>query len=132
MPYFSKNISQELGLPGRVKLRLAITIGASGAIASYAGQGLSIVKTSTNPATGQLKLYLDRQWVAFAGFHWGIKVAGAAATLTPVLVDGNGVTTDYLTFETRVAAGTATNMASGDVLYLTLIFNETNLENQVQ
>lgn len=88
----------------------------SGAVASYRSKDATFARSTTGTFTVTLpKAY--REIVSFGG---GFKDA-TGAPLTLVISDESTLgTTGVVTFESRVAAGTATDPASGDKLYLSL------------
>lgn len=126
MPFFAKSMFQELAEPGGVHVRLALLIGATGAVTSTKGPGLSdaVLPAAIRTAAGQYTLTLDRQWRSLIGFRGTVKPIGAGAVLFPVIASGDGVASTAIVIETRLAAGTATDPANGDIVYLHFIFNE--------
>ncbi len=105
-------------VPGKQTFHLEITYGA-GAPASAWGKDLAVADT----ATGKITVTFPRTYRKLTGFRWGWKTCGAAAVLTPVVLTNSIATASSsgggtLVIETRVAAGTATDPTSGDVLAL--------------
>lgn len=95
-------------------LRLAITIGAAGAVASFRGTGASAVART---GAGTYEITLDRAWPSVHGLHGAVQRA-SGAVLTPRKKAAYDPATHgrKLAFEVVVAAGTATDPSSGDVV----------------
>lgn len=118
-----KNMAQTYN-PGQVSVEIALTIGNSGVVASAKGQGLADLAPYRS-AQGQYTINLLRQYRGgLVGFRSGMKRA-AGATLQADIASGDGSASTTLVVETRVAAGTATDPANGDVLYLEFVLDET-------
>lgn len=115
---------------GQVHLRLGITFGTSGAIASFFGFGLNDAVPPVVSPTGTLTIALDRPTQRLVGFKASWKRAtGVAPLMVDLLTDNSGAAAASLVFEMKVAAGTLTNPASGDTLFLALTIDE---EGQVK
>jgi hypothetical protein len=105
-------------VPGKQTFHLEVTYG-SGDPASARGAYLAV----KNDAQGKITVTFPRTYRKLAGFRWGWAKAGARAGLEPVIVT-NAIDTasasggGTVTIETRTAAGTATDPATGDVLLL--------------
>jgi hypothetical protein len=111
--------------PNETAMRLKILIGASGAVTSTTGYGAVSVAKNT---TGTYDITLDRKWPAVQYIDGSVQRA-SGATLHPRLAatyDPASVGTT-LQFLTVIAAGTATEPSSGDVIYLTVIFDDFGL-----
>lgn len=111
------------------RMNIMITYAASGAVAAggVRGMGLSDTSPPTSPGTGILTITLDRPVKGgIMGFMGGWKGA-TEANLTPVITSDLSKTTGVITIETRVAAGTATNPTSGDILWLEFVLDEQGL-----
>lgn len=118
-----KSAAFYFALPGIVIAPIIITYGASGAVASVQGPyAVSASKTGT----GQVTIVCDRRFRKFMGIDGSWKLAGAtqAFTVNVTAASGDAVTTDTLIYETKNVA-TATDPATGDVLFLYLMWNET-------
>lgn len=108
--------------PGSVTMCLKITIGASGAVTSTVGYGASAVAKNT---TGVYDVTLDRKWGAVQHIDGSVQRA-SGATLHPRLAAAYSASTT-LQFQTVIAAGTATEPSSGDVIFLYVIFDDAGL-----
>lgn len=109
---------------GQVRMNIALTIGASGAVSSFKGAGLADASPPVRASAGTYTITLDRQYAGgLVGFGGGFKRA-AGATLQPTITSGDGSSSAVLTVQTQVAAGTATDPSSGDVVYLEFVFDE--------
>jgi len=92
-----------------------VTFGSS-AIASYRSKDATIARTGA----GTYEVTLPKAYREIVGFSWGFKDA-TGATLNLVISDESTLTTTgVVTLAARVAAGTDTDPASGDKLYLSL------------
>lgn len=110
---------------GAIRLPVTLTIGAAGAVASFKGQYLLDGTPPVLSAPGVYTITLDRKSVGgIVSFSGNMLQAAGVAPLTPVHTTGDGATTNVITVETRVAAGTATNPASGNVVYLNFWIDE--------
>lgn len=102
--------------PGCRTVTVSWTVVAAGAVGVVSGKGVSVTKQG---GAGLYRLVFDRKHVKLVGFVPGMQQA-ANAVLTPVIKaqqvtsQANGPGVDI---ELRVAAGTATDAASGDVVY---------------
>lgn len=111
----------------RVPLMLPIS-GASGAVAStFKGQHLLDGTPPVRTAAGKYTITLDKPSKGgVVSFQGSVKQATGVAPLTVVHTANDGTTTSgtppvcTITFETRVAAGTPTDPADGDVIYVVL------------
>lgn len=112
---------------GQRAIRVALTIGGTGAVSSYKGFGLDDARPPVRTGAGTYRITLDKACQGLVTFGVTFKRATATATLQGDLVtDGSAGNRDMI-FETKVAAGTATDPASGDVVYVTMIIDETGL-----
>jgi hypothetical protein len=114
--------------PGLVRLPLALTIGAAGAVTNVRGFGLSDATPPVFTSTGRYTLTLDQQYGgAFVYVMITLKQATGVATLVGRHISGNGNDTATIIIETAVAAGTVTNPATGDIIYVELAIDENGL-----
>jgi len=118
-----KSAAFYFALPGIVIAPIIITYGAAGAIASVQGP---FVVSASKTGTGQVTIVCDRQFRKFMGIDSSWKLAGAtqAFTVNATLASPDGVTAPSFIYETKNGA-TATDPATGDVLFLNLMWNET-------
>lgn len=100
-----------------IAVELAITIGASGAVTSTAGEGGFTVAKNT---TGVYDITLPHKFTAVR-FLGGNVLRASGATLHPrqSAVYAGASTVQ---FSTVIAAGTATEPSSGDVIQLRVVF----------
>lgn len=107
---------------GRVFIDLKMTSGASGAVPSTLTMDNGIVSVTRNSA-GNYTVVLNRSYVGLYGIRGGVKQASYSATAARevqlITDDVANNTTPSFTFTTVNSAGTATDMSSTDVLYLT-------------
>lgn len=114
--------------PGLVRLPLAITIGSAGAVANVRGFGLSDATPPVLTSTGRYTITLDQLYGgAFVAVMITLKQATGVATLTGRHISGNGNDSTSIIIETAIAAGTVTNPATGDVIYVELTIDENGL-----
>lgn len=112
---------------GLKALRIVLTIGGSGAVASYAGFGLDDTRPPVRTAQGVYRMTLDRACFGLVDFKASFqRQAGTAILHADLVTDGSQGNRDII-FETKVAAGTATDPASGDKVFVTAIIDETGL-----
>lgn len=118
-----KSAAFYFALPGIVIAPIIITYGAAGAVASVQGP---FVVSASKTGTGQVTIVCDRRFRKFMGLTASWKLAGAtqAFTVNNTAASGDAVTTDTFIYETKNVA-TATDPATGDILYLQLTWNET-------
>ncbi len=92
----------------------------SGAPASAVGKDLAVRDT----ATGKITVVFPRTYRNLTGYRWGWGKCAAGAVYYPVILTNSIDTADAtsgggtLVIETRTEAGTATDPASGDELFL--------------
>lgn len=112
---------------GEHTYRVRITFG-SGAIASYRSKDL----VPTRNSAGQYKLTLPKQYNEITHFAGAFFRADGQTTLVPQLVTISDLSVGgTLTLETVTpTGGTATDPATGDVLYLTVSVSTDLLNNQ--
>lgn len=84
----------------------------------------------TRPTATTLVVTLPKTYAEVIGFRVGRQVAGAAATTEWVLTVNNVAVDGTMTFESRVAAGTATTPATGDIAYLTIDVSSDTLNDR--
>lgn len=110
---------------GAVTMQLRITIGASGAVTSTVGYGASSVAKNT---TGVYDITLDRAWGKVQHLN-GSVIRASGATLHPILrADYDPASVGKtLQFYTVIAAGTATEPSSGDIILLDVVFDDFGL-----
>jgi len=101
--------------------KVRVTFG-SNAIASYLSKDVTIARANT----GQYTVTFPKYHTALTDFSFGMKDA-TGATLNFVVSADNLASAGTLTVEAHVAAGTATDPASGDVAYLTFGVSDDNL-----
>lgn len=112
--------------PYTLRFDLQLTVGAAGAITSVRGFGLSdaaLVSAMRNSA-GNYTLTLDQQYGGKILRLGGGVQRVTGAVLMPVRVSGDANASTAIIFETRVAAGTATDASSGDIIELELVIDE--------
>jgi len=107
---------------GAVTMQLAIVIGGSGAVTSFKGFGATGVAKN---GTGTYDITLNRKWGRVQCIHGSVQRAGAAAVLVP-RTKATYTPSTTLQFETVVTAGTATDPASGDIIFLDVTFDDSN------
>jgi hypothetical protein len=100
-------------IAGKVTYHVGITYGSS-AVASYYGKHVTVADT----ATGKMTITLPRSYGKLTGFRWGWTKCAAGAVYFPVILTNNIATDGTLVVETRAEAGTASDPASGDELFL--------------
>lgn len=112
--------------PGGLRImRLIWTItGASGAIGTKVGFGLDDQAPPARTAAGTYRLTLDKACKRLVDLKVSFKRATGTAVLHADHISGDASTSRDIVFETKVAAGTPTDPASGDVLYITLVIDE--------
>ncbi len=108
--------------PGMVLLSLKIPIGASGAVGTMHGIGVTCAKNTT----GVYDLTLDRGYQRLISFN-GTCIAATGAINHPQLKADYTAASTTLQFQTLVQAGTATEPASGDTIMLDIVFDEMGL-----
>lgn len=114
--------------PGMVCQELMFTIGASGAVTTYAGSvGVSSIAKA---ATGKYTVTLDRGFAALHFAH-GEVIRASGGRLFPGC-DGStasGYTAGSTTFTLRIddQAGTATEPSSGDLVRANVWFDELDI-----
>lgn len=101
-------------------LRLAITLGASGAIASQVSIGASAVKGA---GAGEYTVTLEDRYPAFRGFSFALETPAAADS--HVELRSKNLATRVFSFRT-VTAGAEANLASGAIIYLDLYMKNTD------
>lgn len=120
----SNKYGKECLSPGTVDLDLKITIGASGAVSAVSGYGQDGVAKNN---TGIYDVTLDRGYNALRCLVGSVQTANTTAAsleVRPVAYTAGSTT---LEFRTIVDAGTATEPASGDVIFLHVVFDELGL-----
>ena len=114
--------------PGLVHLYVQLTIGAAGAVTRVRGFGLSDATPPVRNSAGNYTITLDQRYGgAFVGFTGAMKQATGVAALIPRRISGNGNDNEAIVIETSVAAGTVTDPASGDEMYLCFVIDENGL-----
>jgi len=109
--------NQYVNSPGTDAVELAITIGASGAVSSVAGKGGFTVAKNT---TGVYDITNPHKFTAVRYFEGSVQRA-SGATLHPRL-EATYTPSTTLQFKTVVAAGTATEPSSGDIVFVRVVF----------
>jgi len=122
MPLAASSLARDLN-PGQVRADISILIGASGAVTSYKGQGLKV--TPVLATTGTYTLTTEKGYAALIGAKGSVRNATGTNVLFPVVT--GAYASGVLTVETRLAAGTVTNPASGSYIDLELIFDEQGI-----
>lgn len=112
---------------GQRAIRLVLTVGGTGAIASYKGFSLDDNRPPTRTGAGTYRLTLDKACQGLVDFKVSFqRLTGTAPLSADLVTDGSQGNRDMI-FETKVAAGTPTDPASGDVMFVTLIIDETGM-----
>lgn len=101
--------------------KVRVTFG-SAAVASYLAKNAVFARTGV----GTFTITLDKPYTEITDFKVGMKDA-TGATLGWVITSSAIDTTGVVTLASRVAAGTDTEPASGDVAYITLGVSSSNL-----
>lgn len=110
---------------GELTVRVVLTIGGTGAVASFISGGGAVL-TAVRTSAGLYTLTLAKAYnQPLTGFKPGM-YRPAGATLQPVLTAGDGTTTT-LAVTTAIADGTATDPTSGDKVFLEFTFDEQGL-----
>lgn len=105
--------------------RLVATFGAA-VLASYWGKDLAFARNSA----GNFTLTLPQPYRRLTTLS-GMAKDASGAVLFPVLVTNNVATDGTIIFEMRTEAGVATDIASGDELYLTVGVTKNTLNDRV-
>ena len=104
-------------VPGETSLKCTLVFG-SAALSSVKGLNLSVARNSA----GNYTVTFPRTYRYLTGFRWGWTKLAAGAVYYPVVkTDAVATATDgcgTLVLETRTEAGTATDPASGDELFV--------------
>lgn len=112
--------------PGCVRMNVGLVIGAAGAVASYWGMGLSDTTPPVLTAPGIYTITLDSLYAGpMRGFNGSVSQLTGVAPLSVVPTTAAPQTSYAVVIETRVAAGTPTNPASGNVVTFEIILDET-------
>jgi len=120
----SNQYSKPCHSPGTSEMDLRITIGGSGAVSSVAGHGQDGVAVG---ATGVYNVTLERGYNSLRYCAGSVMTANATAVALEVRPVAYTAGSTTLTFRTIVDAGTATQPASGDVIFLHVVFDELGL-----
>jgi hypothetical protein len=118
-----KRISQRMK-PGMVGVDVYVTIGASGAVTSYAGSvGVTSVAKS---ATGKYLVTMER---GYADYHHteGESIRASGDRLFFGVDSSYTAGSSTITIRTDIANGTATEPSSGDKLRFTMWFDELDI-----
>lgn len=112
--------------PYTLRFDLQLTVGGTGAITAVRGFGLSdaILVAAMRNSAGNYTLTLDQQYGGKVLRLGGGVQRVTGAVLTPVRVSGDGNASPAIIFETRIAAGTATDPSTGDIIELELVIDE--------
>lgn len=118
-----------LGLENRQKvINCRIVMGASSAISSFSGRGVSNV---TKNASGDLIITLEKAWNRLLSYEVGKSESGAAAPLDGVfgLDDQHVNDTGVLHLYTGLAAAPTTkaDLATGTILNVTLYVSDSDV-----
>lgn len=108
--------------PGQLRANVIVTYGGTGSVASYKGQELA--STPVRTGVGTLTFTFGRPFVALIGTYGKVHNATGTAVLFPVRTSWTG---GVATIETRLAAGTVTDPASGSTIELEFVFDEQGL-----
>jgi hypothetical protein len=107
--------------PGERVLKLAIPIGSAGAVGTVKGYGQDAVAHTT---TGVYTITLDRGHGELRCFSGSVQRTNVADVIMDVRPNTYTAGSTSFAVYTVINAGTATDPASGDVLYVTATFVE--------
>lgn len=113
--------------PGTVGCDYKITIGTTGAVAKVRGMWLKDSAPPVRQSAGQYLMTFDRTPKELVCWTSSMLQQGTEI-LEPVVLTDTTSTNGQLVFQTRNGSGSPTDPTSGDIIYISIVFDEQGLQ----